>query len=96
MKLSERLVEPASIAVKTFFRLVDAPAVQIETGAGLGQGVKFRIRWTGVQTISNVAECGHSMRDLISHIKAGGALKLDYYGSGYVIAPTGNGTLTSF
>ena len=96
MKLSERLIDPMSVAVKTFFRLAEAPAIQVETGPGLGQGVKFRIRWTGGTTVSKFAESCHSMRDLVAHIKAGGALKLDYYGDGYAIAPTGTGTLANF
>lgn len=74
------LLQP--IAAKRFM-LNEMPDIRVETGAGLGSGVKFRVTWTGKQVGLIEGHCGVGV--LVNHVKLGGQLKFDHNGSNHTV-----------
>ncbi len=78
MNPSARLAEMLVPLAVQRFGLVHSPAIQIESGAGLGSGVKFRVSWPGCA--EGLIESNVSIRDLLAHAALGGQLKFDHNG----------------
>ena len=89
MKPSERLAEFLKPVARARFQLTQDPDVSIDTGAGLGSGIKFRVIVKKPGGLPHedfgLTECHFSGAAMLAAAKAGREFYFDHNGRNHIV-----------